>query len=259
LAAIVVYIIYTYPLQSFIFLLIIISIIVIYCLDKYRILSKISSAFAKKGNFDLVVYEYLIWSFLPVVLMYILGLNVTIYFGLVVVSSVIFFLWLAPILAYVSMISRPLIWIREEKKPKNTSRLLLIEWTLWAIVIPLFIIGFFIILENYFGYSIEEIWITYKDLFYRYIVAIIYFMWLIIGPICAYISVLTRPFFKKSIFRINLEKERKEIIDMINKTTDRTHDSVKKSIRTSYRFCNECNAELEDNHKFCPICGFKYE
>ena len=219
--AVVLYLIYTYPIQSLIVFLTIVSIIVLYYLYKHGTLSDISSAFSKKGNFDLVVYEYIIWSLLPAVFMYILGLDFSRYFALGVSTSILFFLFLSPIFAYIGTFTRSIVLIREGKIRKNSTGLFALEWIIWAIAIPLLIIGSFTSYNVLSGYSLVETWITYKSLLGRFIVGSIFFMWFIIGPIFANISVLTRPKFKINVTKENLEKERKEIVDMIHEVTRR--------------------------------------
>lgn len=179
----------------------------------------------KKRDQDVIFYEFVIWLSMPYVIMYLFANTYASFYieftkPSMLIGSIFLFGFLGFVLTAIGIISRLLMMIRRRKGDiKNTRGLLIGEWFIWAIGIPLLILGLFTGYRIASGFSLNEIWNDY--FIYRFIIATVFFMGYIVAPIVAYVGVFTRPLLKKKIDEKKMENETKEIINMIKNLTGR--------------------------------------
>jgi len=207
--------------------------------------------------------------------MFVLGLDYSKYSDLIINTTIFFVIIIAPLFAYIGTFTTPTRLIRRGKLQKNSKSLFFLEWMIWSI--PIFILSLFILItfSNFSSEStLKELIVIrgnvvrYNDLLIRLFMGYIFFVLLIIGPMCANIGVLTRPLLKKQIEKRNMEEEKMEIIELIDKTsgsipsikvteskkqvTSDIFSNIKKIV-----FCSECGSKNEEDARFCYECGKK--
>jgi len=106
----------------------------------------------------------------------------------------------------------------ERQFQRNVLSLLLIEWFIWVIVTPLLILLLISLITgvNFFE-LIQSLGPKGKNA--HLLISHLFFVGLILAPICSYYGFLTRPLFKIKKTKMEFEHEKKEIIDMVKKVT----------------------------------------
>jgi len=126
---------------------------------------------------------------------------------------------MAPIFAYTKTFTWVILFARTGKIQKNTSGLFILEWSIWAIVIPLLYILIFFYAKTTSEYSFSTIWNSYAPLIKTYIVGTVFFVWFIAAPLLGFVGVITRPLAKRNKQRRKFEIEKIEVIKTINRIT----------------------------------------
>jgi len=178
-----------------------------------------------RDRVEIKLYEFVIWFSLPYVIMYLFVNTYASWYiqltkPVILIASIFLFGFLGFILTKIGIISRLLIIIRKRRTTFiNTQFFFILEWIIWAIVIPLLSLGLFTSYRILSGFSLNEIWNDY--FIHRFIIGTVFFMGYIVATIVAYIGVFTRPLMKKKIEETELGYEKKDIIEEIKNLTGR--------------------------------------